>query len=249
MAYTIIRSDGNVLTTIQDGTINTTSTSLGLPGRNYAGYGQTLDTNFVRLLENFANDSAPANPLKGQLWFDTSTSPARLRVCPEDGLLTASSWVTLTSSDNAGDTTLGNVVITGNASIGNNLSVTGNITGDTIVVRLATVTSNAVIANANITSASINAVTSAAITTGNSTTSGSLVGTWSVTGNASANSFTIAQGNLAINNTGNTYGIKCDNYMYANGTPFNPSGTYNNGNVFDYMTGSNSVTQLSLIHI
>ena len=40
MAYTIVKSDGTVLTTVPDGTINTTSTSLGLPGKNYAGYGQ-----------------------------------------------------------------------------------------------------------------------------------------------------------------------------------------------------------------
>ena len=53
MAYTIVKSDGNILTTISDGTINTTSTSLGLPGRNYAGYGEALDTNFVHVLENF----------------------------------------------------------------------------------------------------------------------------------------------------------------------------------------------------
>ena len=71
MAYTIIRSDGSQLTTIADGTINTTSTSLSLPGRNYAGYGQSLDTNFVRQLENYANSSPPPNPLRGQLWFNT----------------------------------------------------------------------------------------------------------------------------------------------------------------------------------
>lgn len=242
MAYTIIRSDGNVLTTIQDGTINTTSTPLGLPGRNYAGYGQTLDTNFVRLLENFANDSVPPNPIKGQLWFDTSTSPPRMRICPADGTLTASSWVTLNTTTNAGDTTLGNVTITGNATILNDLAVTGNITGDTITVRLATVTANATIANANITSANLSSVRTTSITTGGNTTSGSLVGTWSVTGNASANALVLAQGNLAFNST---YGIKCDNYMYANGVPFNPSGTYNNGNVFDYLTGSNSVAQFT----
>ena len=67
MAYTIVKSDGNVLTTIPDGTINTTSTSLGLPGRNYAGYGQALDTNFVHLTENFADGTVPPNPLRGQL--------------------------------------------------------------------------------------------------------------------------------------------------------------------------------------
>lgn len=242
MAYTIIRSDGNVLTTIQDGTINTTSTSLGLPGRNYAGYGQTLDTNFVRLLENFANDSVPANPIKGQLWYDTSTSPARLRICPADGTLTASSWVTLNTTTNAGDTTLGNVTITGNASVGYDLEVGGNISGDTITVRLATVTANADIANANITSANLTTVRTQTITTGSSTTSGTIVGTWSITGNASANALVLAQGNLTFNSS---YGVKCDNYMYANGSPFNPSGTYTNGNVYDYLTGSNSVSQFT----
>ena len=242
MAYTIVKSDGAVLTTIADGTINTTSTSLGLPGRNYAGYGQTLDTNFVRMIENFANDSVPPNPVRGQLWFDTSTSPARMRVCPADGTLTASNWVTLTTTTNAGDTTLGNVVITGNANIGVDLNVVGNISSDTITVRLATVTANATITNATITSANINSVRTQAITTGANTTSGSLVGTWSVTGNASANALVLAQGNLAFDST---YGIKCDNYMYANGTPFNPSGTYNNGNVADFLTGANSVAQFT----
>ena len=72
MAYTIVKSDGAVLTTIADGTINTTSTSLGLPGRNYAGYGQTLDTNQVHMLENFADGTPPANPLRGQLWYNTN---------------------------------------------------------------------------------------------------------------------------------------------------------------------------------
>ena len=52
-------------------------------------------------------------------------------------------------------------------------------------------------------------------------------------------------GNIVINNSGNTYGIKTDKYMYANGTAISFSGTYNNGNVFDYLTGSNAVSQFS----
>ena len=83
MAYTIIKSNGTVLTTIADGTINTTSTSLALPGRNYAGYGQAQDTNFVHMIENFAAASLPANPLKGQLWYNTNLNT--LYVCPENG--------------------------------------------------------------------------------------------------------------------------------------------------------------------
>jgi hypothetical protein len=71
MAYTINLTDGTILTTVADGTINT-DTSMVIIGKNYAGYGEFLGENFVRLLENSANATAPANPLRGQLWFDTS---------------------------------------------------------------------------------------------------------------------------------------------------------------------------------
>ena len=71
MAYTINLTNGNVFATIADGTINTAS-SMTLIGKNYAGYGQFLDDNFIHLLENGANSTAPGAPLTGQLWFDTS---------------------------------------------------------------------------------------------------------------------------------------------------------------------------------
>ena len=69
MAYTISLTDGNVFATIADGTINTSS-SMILVGKNYAGYGQFLDTNFIHLLENSSNTTAPSAPLTGQLWWD-----------------------------------------------------------------------------------------------------------------------------------------------------------------------------------
>jgi hypothetical protein len=72
MSYTINLTNGNLLTTIPDGTINTNSTSLTLIGKNYAGYGQFLDDNFVHLLENSANGTQPTTPLTGQLWFNTT---------------------------------------------------------------------------------------------------------------------------------------------------------------------------------
>lgn len=72
MAYTINKTDGTVLTTIADGTVNDTSTELTLVGKNYAGYGQFLNTNLVHLLENFSDDTAPTTPLTGQLWWDTA---------------------------------------------------------------------------------------------------------------------------------------------------------------------------------
>ena len=73
MAYTINLTNGSIFATIADGTINTSS-SMTLIGKNYAGYGQFLDDNFIHLLENGANSTAPGAPLTGQLWWDTTNS-------------------------------------------------------------------------------------------------------------------------------------------------------------------------------
>jgi hypothetical protein len=73
MAYTINKFNGTELIVLEDGTINT-STSLGLVGRNYVGYGETQNENFVFLLENFANTAPPARPLKGQTWFNSTSN-------------------------------------------------------------------------------------------------------------------------------------------------------------------------------
>ena len=73
MSYTINLTNGNVFATIPDGTINQTS-SQTLIGRNYAGYGQFLDDNFIHLLESGANNTPPGAPLVGQLWFNTTTA-------------------------------------------------------------------------------------------------------------------------------------------------------------------------------
>jgi hypothetical protein len=70
MAYTVTTTDGTVVTTVADGTVNTTSTSLTLIGKNYAGYGIFLNENYVILLENFSNTTPPNAPLTGQLWYD-----------------------------------------------------------------------------------------------------------------------------------------------------------------------------------
>ena len=73
MAYIVNKFSGEQLIVLEDGTIDT-STSLGLVGRNYVGYGETQNENFVFLLENFANESPPARPLQGQIWFNTTTN-------------------------------------------------------------------------------------------------------------------------------------------------------------------------------
>jgi hypothetical protein len=73
MAYTINLTDGTIFATVPDGQINTTS-SMVLVGKNYAGYGEFLDENFIHLLENGANTTAPSSPLTGQLWWDKSAN-------------------------------------------------------------------------------------------------------------------------------------------------------------------------------
>jgi hypothetical protein len=73
MAYVINKFSGEQLIVLEDGTIDT-STSIGLVGRNYVGYGETQNENFVFLLENFANDAPPSRPLAGQTWFNTTNN-------------------------------------------------------------------------------------------------------------------------------------------------------------------------------
>ena len=232
MAYTIRRSDGNVLCTIQDGTINTTSSSLGLPGRNKSSYGEVLDTNFVKQLESFASASPPPNPLRGQLWFNTTSNV--LCVCPADNTLVASNWITLTSTSN-GSITTGNITANGNIAA-NNVTVTGGFFGDTISVRLATVSDTMTSVNANITTANISTARITSITTGATTTAGTVTGQYTVYGNSSGNAMYFQTGNITFASS-SVNGIKCDNYMYANGVSFNPAGTYTNSNVYTYLNG------------
>jgi len=78
MSYQLNKTDGTLLTDLIDGQIDTNSTNLVLVGRNYTGYGEFFNENFIKLLENFANTAAPSNPLTGQLWWDTNDQ--RLKV-------------------------------------------------------------------------------------------------------------------------------------------------------------------------
>jgi hypothetical protein len=70
--YIINKSDGTIAATVNEGVINTTDTDLALVGKNYLVYGELINENFVKLLENFSNNEAPVNPIKGQLWYDSA---------------------------------------------------------------------------------------------------------------------------------------------------------------------------------
>lgn len=103
MAYTINKTDGTVVATITDGTVDTT-TSLQLFGKSYSGFGEGLNENLVKLLENGASTSAPSAPLRGELWFDTNTNQIKVydgtSFKPTGG---AKSQATAPTSASAGD--------------------------------------------------------------------------------------------------------------------------------------------------
>ena len=93
MSYPITKTDGTQIGTISDGTVNSSATSLTLIGKNYAGYGNFLNENYVKLLENFAYTNAPAAAITGQLWFDTGTSVLKV--------YNGSQWKPISSSASA----------------------------------------------------------------------------------------------------------------------------------------------------
>jgi microcystin-dependent protein len=81
MAYTISFTDavnkGTI--TIEDNTVNN-ETSVNFPGKNTTSYGTVIAENFLHILENFANSTAPLRPIEGQLWFDTTAGVNQLKV-------------------------------------------------------------------------------------------------------------------------------------------------------------------------
>ena len=76
MPYTVNKSNSSSSPnsyTVQDGVVNT-QTDLSLIGKGYAGYGEVIAENFLHLLENFSNTTAPSKPVQGQLWWDSTNS-------------------------------------------------------------------------------------------------------------------------------------------------------------------------------
>jgi len=105
MAYQVDKFNGTFLVSVDDGTIDTT-TDLRFVGKNYAGYGEVQNENFLHLLENFANTTAPPKRITGQIWFDTgskklkffdgtrfrTSSGAEIGSTPPTGLQTGDLW-------------------------------------------------------------------------------------------------------------------------------------------------------------
>ena len=78
MAYQVDKFNGNFLVSVEDGTIDTT-TDLRFVGKNYAGYGEVQNENFLHLLESFANTTAPPKSITGQIWYDSTSTNKKLK--------------------------------------------------------------------------------------------------------------------------------------------------------------------------
>lgn len=102
MSYIVNLPDGQLLTTILDGTVDTTASSLTLVGRNYSGYGEIIAEDLVALLVNFSDNVSPSNPNTGQIWYDSSN-----KLCK---VYTGTTWKNIgsaTYSSTAPNTTVG----------------------------------------------------------------------------------------------------------------------------------------------
>lgn len=88
MSYIINNSRGQIVAVVGDGTVNTTATDLALVGRAVTNYGEYQNENYVYLLENFAYDVAPTQPILGQLWYNSGTDVIST-------YSTANTWVAL----------------------------------------------------------------------------------------------------------------------------------------------------------
>lgn len=125
MSYFVNKTDGSIIVVL-DGTKDTTSTSLTLFGRLVQNYGDQTNENFVHLLENFAFGNSPANPIYGQLWFDTNSNNIK-------AYTTANTWVTV------GSVIQGNVDISGNLEVGPNGFAVKDLNGNVQITNSANV--------------------------------------------------------------------------------------------------------------
>lgn len=132
MSYTVRLTNGSTLATVADLSIDTTSTSLSLVGRGAVNYGEAFAENFVHLLENFANATAPSPAIAGQLWYDTTVESIKVY----DGVnwrLVSGSGAFTSGTNIASGTTIGGGVATGFRGAGAFGSVlTQGINGTTV---------------------------------------------------------------------------------------------------------------------
>jgi len=131
MAYIVNRFNGTQLTVVEDGTIDQT-TDIKFVGRNYSGYGEVQNENYLHLLENFSGTSAPSKALDGQVWYDASSTKLKfytgstwktaggteVSATEPAGLLEGDLWWSSTSNQLYGKTAAGEFILVGPQAAG-----------------------------------------------------------------------------------------------------------------------------------
>lgn len=210
MSYVIRNSRQDILAVVADGTTNTSATPLTLVGRGVTDYGLAENENYVYILENFANSTAPLAPILGQLWYNSSTDTLSVYdtantwnslatvsyvdskfVSPFfSGTATANTAPFGTNSTQLATTAFVQAALngggTGNTAVTGNLSVTGTITTGTNVLANGYVS-----AVGNIIGSNINGV--------NLSLSGNVISALNVTNTVTSNNV-VAVGNVTANN-------------------------------------------------
>lgn len=92
MPYNVNRYNGVLQTTVPDQTVDSSSTDLRFVGKNYAGYGEILNENFLAILEHFRGDTQPRKSIPGQLWYDDLNNKIKFRT-------TDNTWRSLSIAD------------------------------------------------------------------------------------------------------------------------------------------------------
>ena len=146
MPYTLRRTDGSILLNIPDQTINKNELPIALVGRGAINYGTDFAENFIHLLENFANLSAPTRPMTGMLWFDMNEREMKVYTGTEWRQIVGNTSVqplpsSVVMRDENGNITANTFIgnLQGNASTADkwrtprSFTMTGDATGSTLI--------------------------------------------------------------------------------------------------------------------
>jgi hypothetical protein len=236
MSYIINNSRGNVVAIVADGTVNTSATNLALVGRAVTDYGTYENENYVYLLENFANSTAPTQPILGQLWYNSSTDTL-------SSYNSGNTWTALASQDyvQAQKASPAFTGIPTAPTAANGTSTTQLATTAFVLNQLQG--SNSIVASGNITGGNI--LTAGIVSAGGAITSNgniTSVGTISASGNVSGANFVgnvvgnLSGGNVVttgiLSATGNVYGANfIGNITIPAGSPVSTTGNVTAGNV------------------
>ena len=199
MTYLITNTSGSNSYSVTDGSLSTGYLDITLLGKGYIGYGTALNTNFLKLLENFSNTSAPGRPVTGQIWYDSLN--ASLKVYNGSGFVSV--------ANNQSDLSIGGLRLYNSAITGQNtnanISITPNGTGYTVVNNFGITGTNTGKLLYTAANGSVRSTTMSYTTTGDTLTVTNINGTAFAGTSGSFNTATISgnlyAGNLAVTGT------------------------------------------------